>query len=187
VKREDVLQQTILPESGRPAIEETVEKRRHARIAVSVSAEIVEPKTHARVTGRATDLGVGGCYIDTLSTFSEGTEVEVLLHAEGRTLHCRALVTYVASGAGLGMGLAFTEAVTGQQATLLDWMSGLGGLAPVELPEKAAPECTPDGESEPNKPPDDLKEVVLALVELLLHKELLTESEADQLRTRPSD
>ena len=187
MKRDDLLQPEIASDSGLPAVIEAAEKRQHPRFPVSVSAEVVETKTRARVRGRATDLGIGGCYIDTLSTFSEGIEVEVLLHAEGRTLHCRALVTYVASGTGLGMGLAFTEAITGQQATLLDWMSGLGGPDLVEPPEKAEPKHAPSGESQPDKLPDDLKEIVLELVGLLVHKELLTESEAGQLRARLSE
>lgn len=180
MKQEDVLQQAVLSEPGLQVTAEQVEKRRHTRFPVSVSAEVIEPKTRARVTGRATDLGIGGCYIDTLSTFSEGTQVEVLLHWEGRTLHCRALVTYAVSGRSIGMGLAFTETVAGQEATLLDWMTGLGG-PPVVSPDQAGPENPSAAETELAKRPG-LKEVVRELVELLLRKQLLTESEAAGFR-----
>lgn len=181
MKRETVLQQAVLPEPGLQDTAEQIEKRRHTRYPVSVSAEVIETKTRARVTGRATDLGVGGCYVDTLNTFAEGTQVEVLLHWEGRTLHCRALVSYAVTGRSIGMGLAFTETATGQEATLLDWMSGLGGDPLAESLQKAEAEIKSGAETESPKP-HGLKETVLELVELLLRKKLLTESEAAQFR-----
>jgi len=186
VKRADVLQQAVLPEPGLQETAEQIEKRRHARYPVSVSAEVIEAKTRARVTGRATDLGVGGCYVDTLNTFAEGTQVEVLLHWEGRTLHCRALVTYAVTGRSIGMGLAFTGTATGQEATLLDWMSGLGGDPLAESEPQAEAEIRSTEDTEMAKPLS-LQEVVLKLVELLVRKQVLTESEAAQFRSSLSD
>jgi hypothetical protein len=186
VKREDVLQQAVLPEHGLQATAEQIEKRRHTRFPVSVSAEVIETKTRARVTGRASDLGVGGCYIDTLSTFAEGTQVEVLLHWEGRTLHCHALVTYAVTGRSIGMGLAFTGTAMGQESTLLDWMRGLGGDPRAGSQEKAEPETTAEPEPELAKPAG-LKGVVQELIDLLAEKRLLTDSEAARLRNELSE
>lgn len=186
MKRDYVLQQAVLPEPGLQATAEQLEKRRHTRFPVSVSAEVIETKTRARVSGRATDLGVGGCYVDTLSTFAEGVQVEVLLHWGGRTLHCHALVSYAVNGRSIGMGLAFTQTASDQEATLLEWVSGLGGEAPVVSPNKAEPEIAPVEEPELAKP-SGLKEVVQELVELLWRKQLLTEAEAARFRDTLSE
>ena len=180
MKRDEVLQQEVLPESGLPVTAEQIEKRRHTRFPVSISAEIIETKARARVTGRVTDLGVGGCYIDTLNTFSEGTQVEVLLRWGGRTLHCHALVTYAVTGRSIGMGLAFTEIAADQEGTLLDWVSGLGGGPPAESQDKAEAKITADAETALAKPPS-LQAVVQKLVELLARKRLLTDSEARRI------
>jgi hypothetical protein len=75
VKRADVLQQPIRPEP-RPAITaERLERRGHTRFPVSISAEVTELKSRASITGRATDLGVGGCYVDALNPFPKGAHV----------------------------------------------------------------------------------------------------------------
>lgn len=186
MKREDVLQPALLPESGLQITAEQLEKRRHTRFAVSVSAEIIETKTRARVTGRATDLGVGGCYIDTLSTFSAGTQVEVFLRCEGRTFHCHALVTYAVTQSAVGMGLAFTETAADQDVTLLDWVSSLGGDPPVRPRGKAGPEITYGAEPGLEKQ-RGLKEIVQELVALLARKKVLTDSEAVRILSNLSE
>lgn len=186
MKREVVLQQTVLPDPGLQVTAEQIDKRRHTRFPVSVSAEVIEAKTRARVTGRASDLGVGGCYVDTLNTFAEGTQVEVLLHWEGRTLHCHALVTYAVTGRSIGMGLAFTGTASGQESTLLDWMRGLGGDPSLASQDKAEPQITADPERELTKPAG-LKGVVQELIDLLARKQLLTDSEASRFRDALSE
>jgi hypothetical protein len=184
VTREGKLQPAVLSEQGGQLTAEQVEKRRHSRITVSVSAEIIEPQTRARVTGRVTDLGVGGCYVDTMNTFAQGAQVEVFLRWEGRALHCHALVAYVVSGRSIGMGLAFTGIASGQEATLLDWISESGGSAEAGAPPAAEVLC--EGEAEEARPPG-LREVVADLVELLSRKQILTDSEASRYRSLLSD
>jgi hypothetical protein len=175
--REEVLHHAAPREPGAQATAEQPEKRRHTRFPVSVSAEVIEAKTRARVTGRATDLGVGGCYIDTLSTFSEGTQVEVLLRSQGRTFHCHALVTYAVTQSAVGMGLAFTEAAADEEFTLLDWISSLGVDAPAAPQHKAGPEITSGVDTGLEKQ-RSLKEIIQKLVTLLARKKVLTDSEA---------
>jgi hypothetical protein len=78
------------------------------------------------------------------------------------------------------MGLAFTGTATDQEATLLDWMSELGGNPPAEKREKATPQIRSGAETLLTKPPG-LKDVVEELVALLVHKRVLTDSEARRL------
>jgi hypothetical protein len=99
--------------------------RRYARFPVSVSAQVTDTEMRRRITSRTTDLGIGGCYIDTLCPFAEDTQVEVVLRGEGRIFHCRALVSYSPNGRTAGMGLVFSEIAPDQNARLLDWVKEL--------------------------------------------------------------
>lgn len=114
--------------------------RRYDRFPVSVSAVVTDTETRMRLTSRTTDLGTGGCYIDTLRPFSEGTQVDVVLCGEGRTLHCRALVSYSSNGSTApGMGLAFSEIAPDQAARLLDWVRELAQESAPGPRDKAKP------------------------------------------------
>src|SRR5690348_7000968 len=61
---------------------ENAERRKGRRFAVSASAELVELRTHTQLTGRASDLGSGGCYIDTVTPFPVGTSLTLNLRSE---------------------------------------------------------------------------------------------------------
>jgi hypothetical protein len=102
VKREN-FPEPPQPEPGLQVVAEATEKRQHQRVPVSVGVEIVDARTRVRITGRATDFGVGGCYVDTMNTFAEGTPVDVFLHWQGRTLHLKALVSYAVNDRSIGM------------------------------------------------------------------------------------
>jgi hypothetical protein len=183
VKREEVFQQAVLPEPKSQATAEEIEKRHHTRFPVSASAEVVDAKTQVRVTGRVTDLGVGGCYIDTLTTLSEGSEVEVLLHWRGQNLHLQALVSYAISGRNVGMGLAFTRIPADEGATLLDWLTGLGsGSARQPLHETQSRIALPATSAAIK--PSDLKLAIEELITVLVRKQQLTASEGARIRDR---
>jgi hypothetical protein len=187
VKREDVLQQKNLPDSGLTTVQEAVEKRQHPRVPVSIGVEIVDSKTHVRITGRATDFGVGGCYVDTMTTFAEGTPVDVFLHWQDRTLHLRALVSYTVNSRSIGMGLSFTETTADEGSTLLDWVKGLD----VEPPQTPRPGQEPGLEIETGSETKllrkhRLEDIVDELVALLVRRQVLTETEGAELRDRIS-
>jgi hypothetical protein len=183
VKREGLFQQSALPAPGLQATAEEIDKRRHTRFSVAVDAEVVETKTLASATGRVTDLGVGGCYIDTFSTFPQGTQVEVRLHWRGRTLQLQAIVSYTLTGKSTGMGLSFTGIVGNQDATLLDWLNGLSDRPAQESPREAEPEVASAGNAKAVKP-EDLKQAIEELVGLLVRKQLLTGSEGSRIQDR---
>jgi hypothetical protein len=184
VKREDVVQPTILPEADLSTVVEAVEKRNHARVPVSIGVTIIQSVTGARIMGRATDFGVGGCYVDTMNTFAEGTPVDVLLHWQEHTLHLRALVSYAVNGRSIGMGLAFTGTSAEAGATLLDWVTGLGGQP--QPPRQPALEIEAVSETKPTGA-HGVRDAVNELLFLLVRKDVLTESEASQLRDKIDD
>jgi PilZ domain len=89
------------------------ERRKDVRFSVSASAEMLELSTRTRLTGRASDLGPGGCYIDTVSPFPIGASLMLTLTCENQNVHVKANVVY--SRTGMGMGLAFTEMTAKQK------------------------------------------------------------------------
>lgn len=84
-------------------------------------------------TARASDLGAGGCYIDTVTPFPVGTSVVLNLASEHHNVHAMANVVYAHTG--MGMGLAFAEMTPTQKANLSAWLCELSG----ESPKAAAP------------------------------------------------
>jgi len=183
VKREEVLHRSNPPESGLQTVAEAIDKRQHARVPVSLGVEIFESKTRVRITGRATDFGVGGCYVDTMNTFAKGTAVEVFFHWEGRTLHMHALVSYAVNGRSIGMGLSFIGISNQEGANLLDWITGLGGEPPPERAQEVEPEIGTGGDTQLTRP-HRLEEIVDELVALLVRKQVLTETEGAAIRER---
>ena len=55
----------------------SIERRKHSRYSFSAAVELMEMRSAARIQGRLSDLGRGGCYIDTISPFGVGAEVNV--------------------------------------------------------------------------------------------------------------
>jgi hypothetical protein len=83
------------------------ERRRHLRIPFTASIEVIESKSGARVTGRTSDVSLGGCYIDTISSFSADSDVLVRIIRNEELFEVRAKVVYVQPG--MGMGLVFVS------------------------------------------------------------------------------
>src|SRR5262249_5748702 len=104
---------------------ESAERRTSVRFAVSASADMLELHTCTRLSGRASDLGAGGCYVDTVTPFPVGTSVVLTLTSEHHNIHAMATVVY--AHIGMGMGLAFAEMTPTQRANLSIWLHELGG------------------------------------------------------------
>jgi PilZ domain len=100
-----------------------IDRRRHLRLLVDVPAELTNQKSKRRVTGIATNIGAGGCYIQASDTFRAGTRADLLLKFDGKTFHCRAIVTHAMTCTGIGMGVAFAE------ANLFDWLAQLSAAS----------------------------------------------------------
>ncbi len=135
MKREGVLQLALQSDTSPLITRKQFERRRHKRFPISASVLLVESQWRTEVTGLATDLGAGGCCLDTPKPFSRGTQVEVSLRCEARFFRCRALVAYAATRRGAGMGLTFTETAPNEAARLIEWVRELGGEPSAESPE----------------------------------------------------
>lgn len=178
MKREGLVETQITPASEPAEVAEQTEKRLHPRVPVSVDVEIVDTKSGVHIAGRATDLGVGGCYVDTLNTLPQGTPVDVFLNWQGRTLRMRALVSYAVSDRSIGMGLSFIGASDKDGASLLDWMTGLNNDPPADVWQKPEP-SEPAGPEAPS--PVGARQALYELLVVLARKKVLSQTEVTEL------
>ena len=99
----------------------SIERRKHTRYSFTAAAEVVEMHSTARIQGRLSDLGRGGCYIDTINPFNVGSEVKMPIVNENRRFIAQAKVVFAA--AGMGMGLMFTAIDPAQLLVLEKWLA----------------------------------------------------------------
>jgi len=150
------------------------ERRRAVRYPFTAAAEIIDLSSHARVTGRSSDLGLGGCYIDILSPFTAGSLVRVRLEREKKVFEAMATVSYAQQS--FGMGLAFTEVKPEHQVVLQSWIAELTGEA---LPEFNA--SVAESDSAEISAVLHLQQVLNELINLMVRKKVINAVEATAL------
>jgi PilZ domain len=154
-------------ESSNTAVSSPAERRRNLRFPFSATVEAIESKSGARIAGRTSDLGLGGCYIDTLSPFPVGTEAKIRIVRNSESFEAQVKVIY--SQIGMGMGLAFVSAQPKQVRLFQRWLLEISGKS---APVRDAPEEPPAERS------NTLNNVVLSdLIMTLMQKKTLTEAE----------
>jgi hypothetical protein len=96
-------------------------KRRSVRRCTLVaSAEVTELGSGTLLSARTSELGLGGCYVDSLNPFPEGTLVGLRILRDQGVFETKAKVAYC--DARFGMGLAFTEMTPDQRSLLEAWL-----------------------------------------------------------------
>jgi len=147
------------------------ERRRSLRFPFTGSIEAVESKSGARITGRASDLSLGGCYVDTLNPFPVGANAKVRIIRGRESFEADARVVY--SQIGMGMGLAFVSAQPSQVQLFQRWVLELSGKLPLrsDMPVKHRLEGA-DGELK-----EEQSYVLSELVIALMRKGVLAEEE----------
>jgi len=152
------------------------ERRGADRHIFTASAEVVDLTTGARFSTRTTDLGPGGCFVDTLSPLPIGSQVHVSVR-KGRThFQCEGTVVY--SQDGLGMGIGFESLDATQQNALETWLTELTGgryIPPVDMRQERRASQISSGDHA----------TVVRLVQLLIGKGLLTEAEGQSVLHDP--
>jgi PilZ domain len=146
------------------------ERRGNDRHAFTASAEVVELGSGAKFSTRTTDLGPGGCFVDTMVPFPVGANVRVNVHKGKTQFETSGVVVY--SQAGLGMGIAFSDMEPDQRTALDSWLTELTG-------EKQSAPHHPSGYT-PRVPSDARamdKAALVRLVKLMITKGILTEAE----------
>jgi hypothetical protein len=158
-----------------PAVQEA-ERRGAERHMFTAGAEVVEIKSGARFSTRTTDLGPGGCFVDTTVPFPIGSVVRVTL-TKGKTAFETA-GTVVYSQHGLGMGIAFSELNDEKRLELADWIAGVTGERHVAHEIARAPK-----DSNPQKGHEFV--ALVRLVRLMIGKGILTEAEGSSVLHDP--
>jgi len=154
------------------------ERRNNPRYPFTATCDATEPKSHAKIIGRTSDLGRGGCYIDTIGPFPSGTILVVRINREKETLTMEGKVAFAQPG--MGMGVSFTKAEPDQQLVLDRWIAELSG-EPIASPAPAANAAAAqrdNGTKSADVPP---LYVMNELILLLLQKGVLTEAEGKSL------
>ena len=179
---------TVWPElaSGNAGVPE---RRIAVRFPCTAAAEVVDLKSKARVTGRSTDLGLGGCYVDTLAPFAVGATVQVRLERDKREMEATGVVTYAL--VSMGMGLSFTEIKPKYQMVLKDWIAELGGTGAnpaqspadpeLEIQHESIGDLESSSEQAPTATAAGNRQVLNELINLMVRKRLINEGEAAAL------
>jgi hypothetical protein len=168
--------QTVWPgPAPQESQEASVPERRNAqRFPFTAAAEVTDLRSKTRVTGRSADLGLGGCYIDTMSPFAVGSAVQIRLERDLRELEATGVVTYAL--VSMGMGLSFTDIKPEHRAVLKTWIAELSG-------EKATnPEFTSTSpEQGMMAAMENNRQVLNELITLMVRKKIIRENEGAAL------
>jgi hypothetical protein len=106
-----------------PPHKQTVNKTQRSvkRCPLVASAEITDIGSGTKLTARTSELSMGGCYIDTLNPFPEGTLIQLRILRDNGVFETKGKVAY--SHERLGMGVAFTELALNQRSILESWLA----------------------------------------------------------------
>ena len=176
----------VSPASSPEASQKNDARNRRAgtRYPFTASAEVFEPRSNLKVTGRCADLSPGGCYVDTPAPLSVGAKVRIRIAHENRVFEAAGVVAY--AHVRMGMGLSFTDVNREHQAVLRVWMSGLSG-EPLAEQVAAIPETT---KTLPTSPPEELparaadpnvRLVLYKVIMLMVRNQMITENESTEL------
>lgn len=153
------------------------ERRGTERHMFTAAADVRELSSGARFSTRTTDLGPGGCFVDTTNPFPVGSKLSLNLHKGNSSFETVGTVVY--SQYGLGMGVAFDELAPAQQQALAEWLSEVTGERVVVQDPKHVAKRASDFQRPSQSP------ALVRLVRLLITKGILTEAEGSSVLIDP--
>ena len=154
-----------------------IDRRSSDRHMFTASAEVVDLNSGARFSTRTTDLGPGGCFVDTLVPLPVGARVHVGVRKGKTQLDTNGLVVY--SQSGLGMGIAFDSLDKPQREALEDWLAEITGSRAIVFREVQPKQ---EGSTVPHGPD---YAVIDRLIRLLVSKGLITQAEGASVLYNP--
>ncbi len=160
------------------AVEES-DRRAGNRHLFTASAEVVELTSGARFATRTTDLGPGGCFIDTTNPFPVGAKVRVSIRKGKNQFNTTGTVVY--SQQGIGMGISFNGLDEAQQRAIEGWIRGAydeGSSGYAARPQVDAEKSVGEQGVSP-------RIALMRLVRMLVTKGFLTEAEAASILVDP--
>jgi hypothetical protein len=103
------------------------ERRVWPRYMFIATADIIEPRTNTRISGRVSEISERGCYVDILNTLPRGTAIRVRITTDEGSFECGGTVIYVQDQVGMGVG--FVEPPKEQKEVLDSWLAKASGGA----------------------------------------------------------
>lgn len=155
------------------------ERREGNRHVFTAAADVVELSSGARFSTRTTDLGPGGCFVDTTNPFPVGSKLHLKLHKGKTSFETTGVVVY--SQNGLGMGISFAELADDRRAALHTWIADLTGDRHAH--EVVTYDTRSNLSSSPQRGGSSV--ALVRLVKLLITKGILTEAEGASVLIDP--
>jgi len=154
-----------------------LKKRSTPRFPLSASAEANDIKANLQMTGRLSDIGRRGSYMDAISPFALNAVVILTITRDGRTFRTKAKV--VDSLNAMGMGLMFTATEPEQVRVLESCLNeGTGGtLVEPDPPAPAVPTFAAPAEIASGAD-QELRDIVREMIVLLNRKSIVGDGEA---------
>ena len=107
------------PATGKDS--QPAKQRAVLRCQLVASAEVTDVSSGTKLSARTSELGIGGCYIETLNPFPDGELVHLRILKDEGVFETKAKVVYCHSNCG--MGLAFRDTTAKQRSLLEDWLA----------------------------------------------------------------
>jgi len=104
------------------------ERRRYPRYQCSGGVQISKENAGPPVWVRLGDIGLGGCYVETMSPLPVQTNVELVIHLDDMKIHGRGKVR--TSHPTIGNGIAFTQMLADDWLRLHQLIARLAEAAP---------------------------------------------------------
>jgi hypothetical protein len=166
---------SVLDRKKKPAHDE---RRTAARHFFTASAEVIDRTTGAKFSTRTSDLGPGGCFVDTMVPFPVGSRVHIVLRKGKNSFEADGTVVY--AQIGLGMGIAFNEISQDQATALREWLADVSG------DRETAYEILRAAASVPGASGSAVDRSMIArLINVLVHKGVITETEGSSILYDP--
>ena len=96
-------------------------RRTVRRCPLVATAEVTDVSSGTLLSARISELSVGGCYVDALTPFPEGTLVGLRILRDQGAFESNAKV--IRCDSNFGMGLAFTVMAPDQRSILEAWLA----------------------------------------------------------------
>lgn len=143
------------------------ERRKDRRVPFMACAEVTDMRTGFRMNARISDLSLCGCYVDTLNPLPRGTSARLQIRHKDEVLSVPGRVA--CHHAASGMGLVFADISEQERKVLEGWL-----VRPHPRPEVRESLV-------PSPTRTETRPCAERLVDLLVHKGLLTQWEASEL------
>jgi PilZ domain len=103
------------------------DRRRAPRYRLLADAEIVELRSQAKLQARTSDVSLVGCFMNSSSSFPQGTEITLKLSVQDATFTSRGVVERTLP---MGMGVSFCNVKGDQQNVLRKWLAEVSRAGP---------------------------------------------------------